>query len=92
VPKFEALKKLQKQKDSGAKTSSCELRVGFFCRNNTAELQVKKNPTNLVGYDILPLRRKICGRAATRACMRNQITAKAGTNGDVAEWLKATVC
>jgi hypothetical protein len=63
-----------------------------FCRNNTTASGVKKKPTKLVGYDILPLTAKDLGGSGHARLHAQSNHGKSPNTGDVAEWLKATVC
>jgi hypothetical protein len=53
---------------------------------------VKKKPTKLVGYDILPLPAKDLGAGVPARLHAQSNHGKSPNTGDVAEWLKATVC
>jgi hypothetical protein len=63
-----------------------------FCWNNTAWIEVKKKPTKLVGYDNLPLPVKDLGAGGHARLHAQSNRGKSPNTGDVAEWLKATVC
>jgi hypothetical protein len=63
-----------------------------FCRNNTTRIEVKKKPTKLVGYDILPLPVKDLRAGGQPRLHAQSNHGKSPNTGDVAEWLKATVC
>jgi hypothetical protein len=63
-----------------------------FCRNNTARIEVKKKPTKLVGYDISPTSAKDLGAGGHSRLHARSNRGKSPNTGDVAEWLKATVC
>jgi hypothetical protein len=63
-----------------------------FCRNITTWIEVKEKPTKLVGYNCSPILAKDLG-AKGHSCLHVQSNrGKSPNTGDVAEWLKATVC
>ncbi|MEQ1521389.1 MAG: hypothetical protein ABL936_08975 [Aestuariivirga sp.] len=66
--------------------------VELSWRNNAVVLPVKKKPTNLLGYDILPLPAKDLGAGSHARLQEQSNHGKSPNTGDVAEWLKATVC
>jgi hypothetical protein len=63
-----------------------------FFRNNTPSSGVKKKPTKLLGYDILPLPAKDLNAGVHARLHAQSNHGKSPSTGDVAEWLKATVC